>query len=155
MSSSQKYVLVDHWMLFKRAQEEVKLLKGEMKQHIAYLVSTRSVLSKNQVFNNGASKLDDFLSWHVIVICLRNYQIGCKDSRVPKIFRLYSEFDFQQFTLNDQIESESTVDSSESDASENSDDSFYDKSSETKNSDEIGEESNTESDMSFDWSDSD
>ena len=61
MSSSQKYVLVDHWMLFKRAQEEVKLLKGEMKQDIAYLVSTRSVLSKNQVFNNGASKLDDFL----------------------------------------------------------------------------------------------
>ena len=34
------------------------------------------------------------------------------------------------------------------------DDSFYDESSETENSDEIGEESNTESDMSFDWSDS-
>ena len=155
MSSSQKYVLVDHWMLFKRAQEEVKLLKGEMKQHIAYLVSTRSVLSKNQVFNNGASKLDDFLVGKSLLSACEITRLDVKIRECLKKFRLYSEFDFQQFTLNDQIETESTVDSSESDASENSDDSFYDESSETENSDEIGEESNTESDMSFDWSDSD
>jgi len=43
---SQKYQLVNHWMLWTRGKEEIWLTKKEMLQYVEYLISTRNSLKK-------------------------------------------------------------------------------------------------------------
>nr|CAH0101292.1 unnamed protein product [Daphnia galeata] len=52
LSISEKYEIVDTWMLLQRAEEEIKLCEMEMKTYLLYLVSTRSSLKKNLIFED-------------------------------------------------------------------------------------------------------
>jgi hypothetical protein len=144
VSTSEKYIIVDTWMLSKRAEEEVKLLKLEMKQHLAYLVSTRSILSKNQSYKDGASHSNEFRHGKAMLASSEITRLGGKIQECLHKFRMYSEADFQHFGHEDQSE----VDSAESDVeSSYSDPSYDDESTETEVSDEIAEETGTDSDV--------
>ncbi|KAK4009270.1 hypothetical protein OUZ56_018386 [Daphnia magna] len=110
LSLSQKYELVDTWMLLQRAEEEIKLCKMEMKEYILYLDSARSSLNRNLIDQN--------------VSCEETNQFIAGDV----------ESGIESYTSEEPHDFESTL---------------------TEDSDELGEDTEEESEESFEFTDSD
>lgn len=140
MTTSEKYILVDSWMMLKRAEEEIQLLKEEMKNHISYLTSTRSMLAENVAMLDSSTHDREFSIGKSV---LSRAEISRLDVQIREClitFKLYSEDQFKLFTNTEQFAEQ--FDDSESDSV--SDFSDYEESTESEEQVESYEESENE-----------
>ncbi|KZS01798.1 Uncharacterized protein APZ42_001434 [Daphnia magna] len=99
LSLSQKYELVDTWMLLQRAEEEIKLCKMEMKEYILYLDSARSSLNRNLIDQNiSCEETNQFIAGKAILMRCEIARLDVKIQESLEKFQLYSEDDFIRLT---------------------------------------------------------
>ena len=130
-------------MLLQRAEEEIKLCKMEMKTYLLYLVSTRSSLNKNFIFEDVSYGKTNtkFLAGKAV---LSRCEIARLDKKIQEcllMFQLYSENDYYRFSQNE-CEYEQTQDS-EFD-SQDVDESYYDESTGSEDSEQTDYENDSQ-----------
>jgi hypothetical protein len=130
-------------MLLQRAEEEIKLCKMEMKTYLLYLVSTRSSLNKNFIFEDVSYGQTNtkFLAGKAVLSRCEIARLDKKIKECVLMFHLYSKNDYYRFSRNE-CEYEQTKDS-EFD-SQDVDESYYDESSGSEDSEETNYENGSQ-----------
>lgn len=148
VSANVKYQLVDIWMRWQRAQEEVSITKKEMKNYLKYLG-----LKKKELENEAGELIggeNDFQLGRRSIVKSELSRLSLKIEDALTDWKIYSKEDFKKFFV--ETETEETVRSSlsfiEDDDHSEISDSDYD-----RNSIMCSDFSDNES--VSDWSDSD
>ncbi|EFX62316.1 hypothetical protein DAPPUDRAFT_337119, partial [Daphnia pulex] len=156
LSLSQKYELVDTWMLLQRAEEEIELCKMEMKEYILYLDSTRSSLNRNLIDQNvSCEETNEFIAGKAILMRCEIARLDVKIQESLETFQLCSEADFIRLTQFEAIEVNSAGKVESELESYTSEEPHDFESSLTEDSDELDEDTEEESQESFEFTDSD
>lgn len=155
MSLSQKYELVDAWMLLQRAEEEITLCKMEMKEYILYLDSTRSSLNRNLIDQKvSCEETNESIAGKAILMRCEIARLDVKIQESLETFQLYSEADFIRLTQFEAIEVHSAGEVESDLESYTSEEPHDFESSLTEDSDELDEDTEEESQESFEFTDS-
>jgi hypothetical protein len=130
-------------MLLQRAEEEIKLCKMEMKTYLLYLVSTRSSLNKNLIFEDVSYGQTNtkFLAGKAVLSRCEIARLDKKIKECVLMFHLYSKNDYYRFSRNE-CEYEQTKDS-EFD-SQDVDESYYDESTGSEDSEQTDYENDSQ-----------
>ncbi len=133
-------------MLLERAKEEIILLKVEMKQHLMYLASVRSLLLKNIVSHDNTSGENEYLIGKSVLSGCEISRLGVKIQECLRKFKMYSESHFLQFISNEYSTPQIADDSESGTESDSSDNFIVGESTESEDSDELDEANDSESD---------